>query len=184
MAIKIVGIAGSLRRSSYNKALLRAASGLVPEDVVMEILEIGLVPPFNEDTERAGMPEVVSDLRKKIEKSDGIIFATPEYNHSIPGVLKNAIDWLSRGDDRPLSNKPAAVIGASMGTIGTARAQVHFRDVAAALNMPVMLQPEVLVSKAHEKFDDSLVLIDDATEKHLSRFLVAFRKWVLSMKKT
>jgi chromate reductase len=182
MALRVLGIAGSLRAGSFNRALLRAAVSLAPEGMTIEIAEIGGIPPYNEDVEKKGMPSIVSDLRKRIAEADAILIATPEYNHSVPGVLKNAIDWISRGDDQPLAGKPAAVMGASTGMIGTARAQVHLRDIAVAVSMPVLQQPEVFVAKAQEKFNERLELVDEPTRKRVRRLLDALDTWALALK--
>lgn len=177
MALKVLGIAGSLRKGSYNRALLRAAAAVAPDGMTIEIAEISGIPPFDEDVEKKGMPPAVAALRKKVSEADAILIATPEYNHSVPGVLKNAIDWLSRGDDQPLGGKPCAIMGVSTGMIGTARAQVHLRDLAVAVNMPVLAQPEILVAKAQERFDERPELADEATRKRVRALLEALAGW-------
>lgn len=182
MALRVIGIAGSLRAGSFNRALLRAAVALAPEGMEIEIAEIAGIPPFNEDVEKKGMPPVVADLRRRIAAADALLFAVPEYNHSVSGVLKNAIDWLSRGDDQPLGGKPCAIMGASTGMIGTARAQAHFRDLSAAVNMPVMPQPEVLVAKARERFDQHPELVDEPTRRRLRALLEALMSWASALK--
>lgn len=182
MALKVIGIAGSLRAGSFNRALLRAAVSLAPEGMTIEIAEIDGIPPFNEDVEKKGMPQVVADLRHRIAAADALLFAVPEYNHSVSGVLKNAIDWLSRGDDQPLKGKPCAIMGASNGAIGTARAQAHFRDLSVAVDMPVMPKPEVLVAKAQEKVNERLELVDEPTRRHIRGLLVALESWAMALK--
>ena len=127
--IRILGIAGSLRRKSYNRAALRAALQLIPPDATLEIFELDGIPVFNEDEERQPPPKVV-ELKKRIREADAVLFVTPEYNYSIPGGLKNAIDWASRPyGDSAWTGKPAAIMGASIGAFGTARAQYHLRQV-------------------------------------------------------
>src|SRR6266511_4731982 len=133
--IRILGIAGSLRRKSFNRAALRAAQQFVPEGAVLDIFELDGIPPFNEDDERQPPARVV-ELKKRIREADAVLFVTPEYNYSIPGVLKNAIDWASRPyGDSAWTDKPAAIMGASVGTLGTARAQYHLRQVFVFLNV-------------------------------------------------
>src|SRR5512136_247011 len=141
--LKFLGFVGSLRNSSYNRSLMRAAMQLLPEAVTMEVFEIADIPPFNQDLER-NPPEIVRQMKAKIRKADAILFVSPEYNYSIPGVLKNAIDWASRPIvDNAWEGKPVAVMGASIGSIGTARAQYHLRQTFVFLNMYPVNQPEV-----------------------------------------
>ncbi len=181
MALKVLGIAGSLRKGSYNRALLRAAVELAPEGMTIEIAEIDGIPPFNEDLEKQGMPPAVAELRRRAAEAGALLIATPEYNHSVPGVLKNAIDWLSRGSDQPLDGKPAAIMGASTGMIGTARAQVHLRDLAVTVNMAVLAQPEVLVARAGERFDGRPELTDEPTRRRVRALLEALRVWATAL---
>lgn len=170
--IKVLGIAGSLRLGSYNKALLRAAQGLAPDNMELEIIEIDNIPLFNEDIEAQGYPEPVRELHTKIAGSDAILIATPEYNYSIPGILKNTIDWASRPEKTcSILGKPVAIMGASTGRFGTLRSQMHLRQVFVALNMPAVQKPEVYVTKAAEKFDEKGNLIDDRTKSQIKRLL-------------
>src|SRR5947209_4110485 len=151
--INILGIAGSLRRQSYNRSALRAAKQLAPEGVTVKIFEIDGIPGFNEDDEK-NPPAKVVELKKRIRAADALLFVTPEYNYSVPGVLKNAIDWASRPyGDSAWSGKPAAIMGASMGTFGTARAQYHLRQMMVFLNMFPINQPEVMIGNAAARFD-------------------------------
>lgn len=176
---KIIGISGSLRKDSYNSALLRTAKAMMPKAMELEIVSIADVPLYNTDVELSQFPASVISLREKIRQADGVIIATPEYNYSIPGVLKNTIDWLSRPYNDPvLSGKPLALMGASMGMMGTARAQYHLRQCMVFLNMYVLNTPELFVSAAHTKFNDKLVLTDEATRAVLEKLLVAFEVWV------
>jgi len=162
--IKILGIAGSLRRESYNKSALRAATQLVPEGASIEIFDIAGIPAFNQDDEQDPPAEIV-EFKKKIREADAILFVTPEYNYSVPGVLKNAIDWASRPyGDSAWSGKPAAIMGASVGSIATARAQYHLRQMFVFLNIFAVNQPEVMIGAAHEKFDSEGNLTDEATK--------------------
>src|SRR5689334_14703704 len=153
--IKILGIPGSLRKASYNRFLLRAAQQLAPKDANIEVFELHDIPPFNQDEER-NPPERVALLKSKAREADGILFVTPEYNYSVPGVLKNAIDWASRPyGDSAWFGKTAAIIGASVGRMGSARAQYHLRQSCVYLDVNVINQPEVMVGNASEMFDDA-----------------------------
>lgn len=151
--IKILGFAGSLRVSSYNKALLRAATALLPDDATLEIFDVNDIPPFNQDLEM-DMPPKVKEFKSKIREADAIVIATPEYNYSVPGVLKNAIDFASRPyGDNPFNDKPVAIMSASIGMLGGARAQYHLRQMFVFLNMHPVNGPEVIVTSAQNKFD-------------------------------
>jgi chromate reductase, NAD(P)H dehydrogenase (quinone) len=142
--VRILGIAGSLRRGSYNQGALRAAKLLVPENVEIDIFQLDEIPMFNQDDEKSP-PSSVLELKKRIRSADAVLIVTPEYNYSVPGVLKNAIDWASRPmATAPWSGKSAAIMGASLGAIGTARAQYHLRQIFVALNLFTLNQPEVL----------------------------------------
>src|SRR5688500_14474178 len=153
--VKILGIPGSLRKESNNRRLIRAAQQLLPPNASMETFDLLGIPPFNEDDEK-NVPQQVNDFKVAIRRADAILFATPEYNYSMSGVLKNAIDWASRpyGDSAWLG-KTAAVIGASVGRMGSARAQYHLRQSCVYLDINVINQPEVMVSNASEMFDPS-----------------------------
>jgi chromate reductase, NAD(P)H dehydrogenase (quinone) len=162
MSIHILGISGSLRRASYNSALLRAANELLPENVTLEISPLDGIPLFNQDTE-ADVPETVRIFRESIASADAVLFATPEYNASIPGVLKNAIDWASRPPERVLDGKPAAIMGATTGQFGTLRAQLHLRQILSHVNMQMVNKPEVYVMQAKSKFDANGRLTDETS---------------------
>ena len=175
--VRILGIAGSLRRQSYNRALLRAAAQVAPEDATIDIFEIEGIPPFSEDDER-DPPATVRELKRRVREADAVLFVTPEYNYSIPGVLKNAIDWASRPyGDSAWSGKPAAVMGASTGSIGTARAQYHLRQVMVFLNMFPLNQPEVMVGAANERFDTVGNLTDEQTREYVRRLVQSLVDW-------
>src|SRR5918999_444066 len=151
--VRILGIAGSLRRQSYNRALLRAATHIAPEGAAINVFEIDGIPPFNEDDEQ-NPPAKVVELKRRIREADAVLFVTPEYNYSIPGVLKNAIDWASRPyGDSAWAGKPAAIMGASVGTLGSARAQYHLRQCFVFLDMYAVNQPEVMIGNAAQRFD-------------------------------
>jgi chromate reductase len=171
----IVGFAGSLRRGSYNRALLRAAAELAPPALHIVIHDLDGIPLYNGDVEAAGAPQSVLQLRAAIRKADGLLIATPEYNHGVPGVLKNTIDWMSRPpSDNALNGKVAAVMGASSGMTGTARGQSQLRQAFVFTNTYALLQPEVLVGRAHEKFDADGRLLHQATRDFLATFLRRF----------
>jgi chromate reductase len=175
--VRILGIAGSLRRQSYNRALLRAATQIAPEGASIDIFEIDGIPPFSEDDEQ-DPPEKIIELKRRIREADAVLFVTPEYNYSIPGVLKNAIDWASRPyGDSAWSGKPAAVMGASTGRIGTARAQYHLRQVMVFLNMFPLNQPEVMVGAADERFDTVGNLTDDETREYVRLLVQSLVDW-------
>ena len=175
--VKILGFAGSLRSGSYNKALLRAAVDLLPKDVDLDIFDIDGIPGFNQDIE-AEMPVEVKEFKSKIRDADGILIATPEYNYSVPGVLKNAIDWASRPyGDNAFDGKPVAIMSASIGKFGGARAQYHLRQMFVFLNMHPVNGPEVMVTLAQDKFDADGKLVDEDTKKYVSQLLQNLAKW-------
>ena len=169
--IKILGIAGSLRKESFNRRALRAAQGLVPSGAALEIVDLPDLPGFNQDNEKSP-PAAVTDLKTRILAADAILIVTPEYNYSLPGVLKNAIDWASRPyGDSAWKGKPVAIMGASVGALGTARAQYHLRQCFVFLDMPAVNQPEVMISAAATKFDQSGNLTDDMARKLIGQLL-------------
>jgi chromate reductase len=175
--IRILGIAGSLRRESYNRAALRAATQLVPEGASIEIFELEGIPGFNQDEEQ-NPPAKVVELKRRIREADAILIVTPEYNYSVPGVLKNAIDWASRPyGDSAWNGKPAAIMGASIGAIGTARAQYHLRQMFVFLNMFPINQPEVMIGNASERFDAAGNLTDDTTKDFIRKLLQTLVEW-------
>ena len=180
--VRILGIAGSLRRGSFNAATLRAAQEWAPSGVTIDIFDIAPIPLYNEDVRQQGFPAPVEDLRARIKSADGLLIVTPEYNYSIPGVLKNAIDWASRPPDQPFDGKPIGVMGASVGTHGTSRAQYHLRQCFVFLNGLVMNQPEVMIPTAQNQFDASGKLTDPVTRDFITAHLAAFKAWVLRLK--
>jgi chromate reductase len=189
--IKIVGLTGSLRRNSYNKAALRAAQMLLSENTildnaisenailenailknaVLDIVDLAGIPFFNEDDEERGLPTIVADFRAKLSEADAVLISTPEYNFSIPPVLKNALDWASRGDVLPLYGKPLAIMSASTGRLGGSRVQYHLRQVCVSLNLIALNKPEVFIAHANTKFDKDGNLIDENTKKSIMRLL-------------
>lgn len=179
MAERIVAFAGSLRRGSFNRALIRAAQELAPEGMTIESIEIGELPFYNADVEAQGDPPAVERFKTSLFDADGVLIATPEYNDGIPGVLTTAIDWGSRLPGRaPLSGKPVAIMGASPSQIGTARAQHHLRQLLGHVHARVLPPPELLVAKAHERFDAALHLKDQTTRKVLADLLLRFGRWI------
>lgn len=175
--IRIFGFAGSLRKNSYNRSLLRAASRLLPQDAELEIFDLEGIPPFNQDNEK-NPPERVQEFKIKIKAADAILIATPEYNYSIPGVLKNAIDSASRPyGDNAFNGKPVAIMGASTGMSGTARAQYHLRQSCVFLNMHPINQPEVMVTFSADKFSADKELTDPTTSDLIGKLLVELVAW-------
>jgi chromate reductase len=170
--MRLLGIAGSLRERSYNRALLRAAAELAPPGVVLEEHDLRGLPFYDGDLEAAGDPEPVTELKNAIRRADGLVIATPEYNRGIPGGLKNAIDWASRPAlASPLSGKPVAIMGASTGRSGTARAQQQLREALGFPRAVVLEEPEVLVPEAYLHFDENGELVDEETREQIAELL-------------
>ena len=176
--MKIIGISGSLRKASYNTALLRTLISLQPQGMEIEPIRLNGIPVYDGDDEKAtGKPAAIVELDQKIRAGDGVIIVTPEYNFSIPGGLKNAIDWLSRGSS-PLKWKRVGIMGASDGPIGTARSQYQLRQTLQSQEAIVMPRPEIFVNTAREKFDAEGNLTDAATLERVKKWLKAFAEWV------
>jgi chromate reductase, NAD(P)H dehydrogenase (quinone) len=175
--ISILGFAGSLRKGSFNKAILRAAVELIPEGAEIDIFDLEGIPPFNQDLE-GHLPERVKEFKDKIREADAILIATPEYNYSVPGVLKNAIDWASRPyGDNVFSGKPLAIMGASIGMLGTARAQYHLRQTLVFLNVYALNQPEIMIPFVEEKIDKNGNLADEKTRNKIKELLENLISW-------
>jgi chromate reductase len=175
--VHILGFAGSLRKQSYNKAILAAAVETVPDDASLEVFNLEGIPPFNQDIEFQP-PDKVKQFKARIRAADAILIATPEYNYSIPGVLKNAIDWASRPyGDNAFDGKPVAVMGASIGTLGTARAQYDLRRSFVFLNMLPLNQPEVMVPFAQDKVDGNGRVTDEKTRKKIKELVESLVAW-------
>jgi chromate reductase, NAD(P)H dehydrogenase (quinone) len=180
---RILGIAGSLRRESYNRSALRAATQLVPDGATLDTFEIDGIPGFSQDDEH-NPPAKIVELKKKIREADAILFVTPEYNYSVPGVLKNVIDWASRPyGDSAWAGKPVAIMGASVGMIGTARAQYHLRQMFVFLDMYPVNQPEVMISNAAERFDKQGNLTDEKSKQKIGQLLTALVQWAHRLQK-
>jgi chromate reductase len=180
--INILGFAGSLRKASYNKAILRAAAEVVPEDAKLEIFDLEGIPVLNQDLEQRP-PEKVKQFKEKIRAADAILIATPEYNYSVPGILKNAIDWASRPyGDNSFDDKPVAIMSASGGMLGGARAQYHLRQTFVFLNMHPLARPEVIVNFADRKIDKNGKVTDEETRKRIGELLKGLIVWTRRLK--
>ena len=182
--VHIAGISGSLREKSFNTATLRAAIELAPEGVTIEPVEIGDLPLYNDDVRVAGYPGPVDAFRARLAEADALLFVTPEYNYSIPGVLKNAIDWASRPPSQPFDGKPVGIMGASPGVIGTARAQYHLRQMLVFLNAYPINKPEVMIGQAASRFDEAGRLTDEPTRDFVRQHLEALASWTGRPKQT
>lgn len=179
----VTGIAGSLRQASYNRALLRAAVEEAPSGMEIRVFDLAPIPPFNEDVEAQGDPEPVTALKAAIGEADALLIATPEYNYGVPGVLKNAMDWASRPPGQSaLNGKPAALMGATPGATGTARAQLQLRQAFVFTQTLVLPGPEVLVARAREKFDEQGRLTDEATRRYVGELLLRLAAWTDRLK--
>ena len=177
---RVLGFAGSLRLGSYNRSLLRAARELAPEGMTIDIFDLASIPLYNADVEAQGDPEPVAAFKTAIRHANALLIACPEYNHGVPGVLKNAIDWASRPPrTAALDRKPLALIGASPGMTGTARGQSQLRQAFVFTNSYALPQPEMLVAHAQEKFDDQGRLTDENTRDFLRRMLGALAEWAI-----
>lgn len=181
--IRILGISGSLRADSYNTAALRAARELAPENTELQITDLADIPLYNQELRDREVPAAVARLSDAIQSADAVLFATPEYNYSIPGVLKNAIDWVSRQSPQPLAGKPAAVMSASMGMLGGVRAHYDLRKILVYLDVHFINKPEVMIAQAHQKFDASGALADDVTRDIVRQQMAALCDWSARLKR-
>ena len=178
----ILAISGSARKGSFNTALLEAAKELLPENAAMEVFDVSVFPMFNQDLERTPPPSVV-EFKRKIREADAILFATPEHNFSVSALLKNAIEWGNRPDeDNSWDGKPAAIVSASNGPRGGARAQLHLRHIMADLNMFPINQPQLYVARAQDVFDADRRLVDERVKKTLAALLRALTDWAAKVK--
>ncbi len=176
--LNVLGFAGSLRKGSFNRMLLRSAVELAPPGMTIDTVELDLIPLYNGDVEAQGDPEPVMEWKDLIRRADAILVVTPEYNYGLPGVLKNAIDWASRPPGKSVLNgKPAAIMGATPGAFGTVRAQLQLRQAFVFTQTLAVIQPEVLVAKAHEKFDAEGRLTDETTRRFVRQLLEALQAW-------
>jgi chromate reductase len=181
--LDIVGLCGSLRAGSFNRMALEFAGTMTPEGMALDIADIRAVPPFDADVLARGFPPQVSALRERIRRADGVLIATPEYNFSIPGVLKNALDWVSRGNDQPFAMKPVAIMSASPGPLGGARVQYDLRRVLLFMNAMVLAKPEVFIGMVNTKFDANRQCIDDNTRKFVGDQLRSFERWIQGVRR-
>ncbi len=180
--IKVLAISGSLRKASYNTAALRAAQELAPEGMTIEIASIADIPFYDGDVQAQGIPAAVTALGDAIRAADALLIASPEYNYSTSGVLKNAIDWLSRLPDQPFAGKPVALIGASMSLLGGARAQYHLRQMFVFLDALPVNKPEVFIAQAQNRFDADGRLTDEGTRGFVRKLLESLAAWTLKLK--
>lgn len=176
--MKILAFVGSLRKDSLNKKLLQNAIKVAPKEMEIETFDLKDIPLYNKEIQDQGFPEPVASLREKIKNADGVLIVTPEYNHSFSGVIKNAIDWISRPPEQPFNEKPVAIMGASDGGFGTVRAQVHLRAVFPTLNAFVMNKPQLHLANADKKFDSEENLTDEGDMEKLKKFMQAFSNWI------
>ena len=175
--ISVLGICGSLRQGSYNMAALRTAVALKPAGMNVTVADISQIPLYNEDVRQQGFPPPVETLRRQIKEADALLFACPEYNYSMTGVLKNAIDWASRPPDQPFAGKPCAIIGAAAGMAGSARAQYDLRRSCVFLDMHPLNKPEVLIGQAQTKFDAAGNFTDEAGKGFIRDLMAALAAW-------
>lgn len=180
--MKVLGISGSLRKGSWNTSVLRAAQGLAPAGMTIEIGSIADIPLYNEDVRTAGLPPAVERLRSEITAADALLIVSPEYNFSVPGVLKNAIDWASRPPNQPFSDKPVAIMGASGGPVGTARMQYDLRKILGGLSAFVMNKPEVFIAVAGTKIEEAGNLTDETTKDFIRKQLEALAAFTKRMR--
>ena len=181
--LRVVGLVGSLRRESYNRRLMAAAAELAPGGLHLDVVDLADIPLYNGDLDVDGArPAAVERLKRAIAEADGVLIASPEYNHGVPGVLQNAIDWASRPAMRsPFTGKPVAIMGASGGPVGTARGQQQLKLVVMSMLVHLMPHPGVAVGLAPEKFDAAGALVHEPTRQFLAAFLGEFAEWVARM---
>jgi chromate reductase len=182
--IKLLGISGSLRAQSYNSGALSVVGSVMPEDMEFEVAKLTDIPFYNADVEQRGFPAVIESFRRKVAAADALIFAVPEYNFSVPGVLKNALEWLSRPPNSPTNGKACAVFGASVSPLGTARGQFHFRHICVSLNMIPVNAPHVDITNAKTKFDEQGRLIDQASVDLIRQLVGELRNLTIRLRNT
>lgn len=174
----MVGLCGSLRKDSINRMALRLAAGCMPPRMALDIVDWRGVPPFDADVLADGIPPEVAALRERIRAADAMLIATPEYNFSIPGMFKNALDWVSRGDDQPLRRKPVALLSAAPGPLGGARVQYDLRKVLLFMDAMVLTKPEVFIGSAASKFAADGSCVDETTRAFVARQMEALASWI------
>jgi chromate reductase len=180
--IRVAALCGSLRKASYNAAALRVAIEVAPAGMTVTTAEIGDLPLYNDDIRQQGFPAPVERLGTALREADAILFVTPEYNFSIPGVLKNAIDWVSRLQPQPFDAKPVAIMGAAMGPLGTGRAQYDLRKMMVFLNAFPVNKPEVFIGMAQTKFDADGKLTDQPTREFIQKLMVSLQAWTQKLR--
>lgn len=176
--LDVLGLCGSLRKASINRHALKLAGELMPATMKLDIVEWRDVPVFDGDVLAAGLPAPVAAIRERIRRADAVLIATPEYNFSIPGGIKNVLDWTSRGEDQPWAGKPVAIVTASPGPLGGARVQYDLRKVMLFLNAMVLVKPEVFIGMAGTKFDAEGRCTDEGTKKFVGDQMAAFERWI------
>ena len=176
--LDVIGLCGSLRSGSINRMALALAGECLPAGAVLDVLDWRAIPPFDADVMAGGIPAEVSALRARIRRADAVLIATPEYNFSIPGMLKNALDWISRGDDQPLRRKPVAILSAAPGPVGGARVQYDLRKVLLFMDAMVLAKPEVFIAGAAAKFAPDGRCIDEPTRSFVTKQMDALAVWV------
>ncbi len=177
-SLKVLGICGSLRAASLNRAAMQLAGQVMPQGMTLQSLEWADVPPFNADVLAAGLPAAVQAARDKVRQADAVLIATPEYNFSVPGMLKNLLDWLSRGDDQPFNGKPVAILSAAAGPLGGARVQYDLRRIMLFVNAEVLVKPEVFIGHAQTKFSSSGECTDEPTRAFVTSQMQSFAAFV------
>jgi chromate reductase, NAD(P)H dehydrogenase (quinone) len=180
--VGVLGFAGSLRKASYNKMALGAVADVLPPAMTLDIFDLLPIPLYNGDVEDAGFPDSVQAFRQAIAAADALLIVTPEYNHSFPGVLKNALDWASLPPQPPLAGKPVAIMGVTPGGWGTTRAQAHLRQVLVANDMRPLSKPDVMVAGANKKFDGAGHLTDEATRRFIGDLMAALGAWTRTLR--
>ncbi|MGF6921039.1 NADPH-dependent FMN reductase [Paraburkholderia sp. 40] len=180
--IDVVGLCGSLRSASINRMALTLASESMPPGMTLNVVDWRAIPPFDADSMARGMPAEVLALRERLRKADALVIATPEYNFSIPGMLKNALDWISRGDDQPLRRKPVAILSAAPGPVGGARVQYELRKVLLFMDAMVLAKPEVFIAHAVGKFDTEGRCVDEATRSFVQGQMSALAVWTAEVR--
>jgi len=183
MAYKVLGLCGSLRQKSFNRYTLRAAGELMPEGLSFEAADLPDLPLYNQDIQDRGFPEALAPFAEKIAQADALLIASPEYNHSLPAVLKNTIDWLSRLPKPLFQGKPVAIVSASPGLLGGARMQYDLRRILGQLGAMILSRPEVFINLAASKFDADGRLTDETTRKMIAAQLTAFAEWIPRVKR-
>jgi len=182
--LKVLGISGSLRRGSLNTMALKAAQRLAPSGMVIELVDLRDIPPYDDDVRQAGFPAPVAALREAVRAANALLLVTPEYNYSFSGVIKNAIDWVSRPPEQPFADKPVAIMSASMGVLGGARAQYHLRQCFVFLDAKLLNRPEVMIGQAHTKLAADGTIGDEPTARIMAEMLVALREWTLRIERS